>query len=50
MRPTPPVVGWESLCEGGMLPVLPDDVPLPLAEVPLPVEPELGQSARPDAC
>jgi hypothetical protein len=50
MRPTPPVVGLEPSCEGGMLPPVPAAwaAPAPLAEFP-PADglaPELGQSAR----
>lgn len=46
MRPTPPVVGLDPFCEGGMLPCAPDDCAVPLAELPMvDVPPLLGQSA-----
>lgn len=49
MLPTPPVVGLDPLCEGGMLPIAPDEraVPVPLAELLVPAvpAPDVGQSA-----
>jgi len=51
MRPTPFVVGLEPGWDGGILPIAPDEraVPVPLAALPVPESPELGQSARAEA-